>query len=57
MKAGSTRPSVDDDVHHRIEQRHVGVGLELQEVRGVARQVAAARVHHDQLRALARRRS
>ena len=35
---------VDDHMHHRVEQRHVGVGLELQVAVRHARQVRAARV-------------
>ena len=42
---------LDDDVQHRVEQRDVGVGIELQVVGGVPRQIAAARVGDDQLRA------
>ena len=48
---------LDDDVHHRVQQRDVGVGLELQVVGRVAREVAAARVGDDQLRAALWRRS
>ena len=44
---------LDDDMHHGVEQGHVGVGLELQEAIRGARQVAAARIHDDQLRACA----
>ncbi len=40
----------DDDVEHGVEQRDVGVGIELQVVGGVPGQVAAARVGDDQLR-------
>jgi len=39
---------LDDDVQHGIEQRHVGAGLELQHVRGVAFQRLAARIHDDE---------
>ena len=35
---------LDDGVHHRVEQRDVAVGPELQEVVGVARQFVAPRV-------------
>ena len=42
---------LDDDVQHRVEQRHVGVGIELEVVGGVPGQIAAARVGDDQLRA------
>ena len=41
---------LDDDVHQRVEQRDVGVGVELQEVRRVPRQVRALRVDIDELR-------
>ena len=42
---------VDDRVQHGVEQRHVGAGLELQNVARDLRQpgVLTARVHHDQL--------
>ena len=52
MNAASTRSSVDDDVHHRVEQGDVGVGLELQVAVRVARQLRAARVADDQLGAV-----
>ena len=39
---------LDDRVHHRVQQRDVGVGLELQVVRRVARELGAARVGEDQ---------
>jgi hypothetical protein len=45
----------DDHMHHGVEQRHVGVGLELDEAVGGARQFALARVHHDQLGAVLHR--
>ena len=41
----------DDDVQHRVEKRHIRVGIELEIVSGVPRQIAAARVGHNQLRA------
>jgi hypothetical protein len=44
-------PLLDDHVHDRVEHRHVGAGLELQHVGGVAAQRLAARVHDDQLAA------
>ena len=43
-KASFDQALVDDRVDHRVQQRDVGVGLELQEVRRVAREVGAARV-------------
>ena len=36
-------------MHHRIEQRDIGAGLELQEVIGMPGQGVAARIHQDQL--------
>ena len=44
-------PFLDDHVHDRVQQRHVGAGAELQHLGGVATQAHAARVHHDQLAA------
>ena len=41
-------PFLDDRVHHRVQQRDVGVGLELQVVRRVARELRAARIGEDQ---------
>ena len=41
---------LDDHVQHRVEQRHIGVGIELQVVGGVPGQITAARVGQDQLR-------
>ena len=41
---------LDDDVQHRVEKRHIGIGIELEVVSGVPRQIAAARIGHDQLR-------
>ena len=41
-----------DDVHHRVEHGHVGVGLELQVPVRHAREVRAARVQHQQLAAV-----
>ena len=38
----------DDDVHHRVEQRDIGVRLELQVAVGDARKVRTARVADDQ---------
>ena len=43
---------LDDRVHHRVEQRDVGIGLELQVMRRVPRELRAARVGEDQLRAV-----
>ena len=43
------QPLFDDDVQHRVEQRDIRIGIELEIVSGVARQIAAARVGHDQL--------
>ncbi len=43
---------VDDGVHHRVQHRHVGVRIVLQEIRRVTRQIGAARVGHDQLGAV-----
>jgi hypothetical protein len=42
----------DDDVHHRVEQRHVGVGLELQVAVRQPVQVGLARVADDELGAV-----
>ena len=42
---------IDDCAGHRQQQGHVGVGAELQEAVGMARQRRLARVHEDQLRA------
>ena len=41
-------PLGDDRVHHRIEESHVGAGLELQHVGRVPAERLAARVHDDQ---------
>ena len=46
---------LDDRMHHRVEHRDVGVGLELQVMRGVSRKFRAARVGEDQLRAVLHR--
>ena len=43
-------PFVDGDVEERVEQRHVGVGVELQIVGGMAGEIAAPRIRDDQLR-------
>ncbi len=40
---------VDDRVHHRVQQRDVGVGLELQVVRGVPRELGSPRIGEDEL--------
>ena len=50
MKLSRDQPFLDDRVHHRVEQRDVGVGLELQVVRRVPRELGAPRVGEDQLR-------
>ena len=42
-------PFGDDDVEQRVEQRHVGAGLELKHPGGVAPQGLAARIHHDEM--------
>ena len=55
MNSSSTRPSSTMHVHHRVQQRDVGVGLELQVVRGVARELRAARIGEDQLGAVLHR--
>ena len=47
----------DDHVHHRVQQRDVGVGLELQVRCAMARQLGAARIADDQLGAAASPRS
>ena len=44
MNACVDQAFVDDRVDHRVEQRDVGVGLELQVAVRVARQLGAARV-------------
>ena len=49
MNASSARPSSTIDVQHRVEKRHIRVGIELEIVRGVPGQIAAARIGHDQL--------
>ena len=41
-----------DDMHHRVEQGDIGVGFELQMAMRQAGQVALARIHHDQFRAV-----
>ena len=46
---------LDDDVHQRVEQRHVRAGRELEEVARMAGERRAARVDHDQLRTPFRR--
>ena len=51
MNALSDQAFLDDDVQHRVEQRDIGVGIELEIVGGVPGQIAAARIGHDQLRA------
>ena len=43
---------LDDRMHHRVQHRDVAVGLELQVVRRVPRQLRAARIGEDQLRAV-----
>ena len=43
---------LDDRVHHRVQQRDVGVGLELQVVRRVPRELGTARIGEDQPGAL-----
>ena len=45
------KPLLDDHVHDRVEQRHVGAGPELQHPGGMPLQPHAARVHDDQLAA------
>ena len=40
-------PLLDDRVHHRVEQRDVGVRLDLQEMRGMPRELRAARLGED----------
>ena len=40
---------LDDGVHHRVEHGHVGVGLELQIVRRMARELGTARVGENKL--------
>ncbi len=49
------QPLGDDHMHHRVQQRDVGIRLELQEAIGEARQVRAARIGDDQLGAVAHR--
>ena len=44
----------DDDVEQGVQQRHVGAGVELEHVGGVALQGLAAGVHHDEGGALRR---
>ncbi len=46
---------VDDGVHHRVEERHVGVGIELQHVGRVAGDLGPARIRDDELGAARRR--
>ena len=48
-EARRDEPFFDDRVHHRVEQRDVGVRLELQVVRRVPRELRAPRVGEDQL--------
>ncbi len=48
---------VDDRVQHRVQQRDVGIGFQLQEMGGVAGELRAARLDQDQLRAALRPRS
>ena len=50
MKLSRDQAFLDDRVHHRVQQRDVGVGLELQVMRRVARELGAARIGEDQLR-------
>ena len=45
---------LDDRVHHRVQQRDVGVGFELQVVRRVPRELGAARIGEDQPRSVLR---
>ncbi len=42
-------------MHHRVQQRHIGIGLELQETVRKARQVRSARIGDDQLGTVAHR--
>ncbi len=49
------QPFVHDGVHHGVEQRDIGVGLELQEGGRMAREIGAARIDDDQLGAFLRR--
>ena len=44
---------LDDDVHHRVQQRHVGIGFELQVTIRSAGQLTAPRVHDDEFGAAA----
>ncbi len=46
---------LDDDMHHGVEQRHIGVRLELQIAVCRASQLAASRIHQDQLGTVAHR--
>ena len=41
---------LDDDVKHRVQQRDVGIGIELEIVGRMPGEIAAARIRHDQLR-------
>ena len=52
MKLSVDQAFLDDRVHHRVQQRDVGVRLELQVVRRVARELGAPRVGEDQLGAV-----
>jgi len=44
MNSWSTSPSSMMGIYHRVQERHVGVRLELQEAPRMAREVVAARI-------------
>ena len=50
MKLSRDEPFLDDRVHHRVQERDVGVRLELQVVRRVPRELGAPRVGENELR-------
>ena len=51
-KVGIDQVLRHDDVHHRVQQGHIGIRFELQESMRQARQFALAWIHDDKLRAI-----